>query len=96
MLLKLMTLSIENQGFKRDATSKLIYVNTENIVSISDYSGIKDFLSSEGLRFSDSNFSLVRLSHGHKTEEIIAFGSSEAISAQFHSLNNSNRVLLNE
>ena len=96
MLLKLMTLSIENQGYKREVSSKPVYVNTKNIISISDYFGIKDFLSSEGLSFSDSKFSVVKISHGHKTEEIIAFGTSEHISGQIQPEIDSSRLLLNE
>ncbi len=95
MLLKLLTLSVENQGYKREVTSKPLYVNPSNIVSISDHSGVEDFLKSEGLEHSDKRFCVVRLSHGHKTEEIVVFGSSEEIFSQIEESQIGKRILLN-
>ncbi len=82
MLIKLKTLIVENQGHKRAAISKQIYVNTDNIISISDYPAIESFLIMEKMEHAGSNFSLVKVSHGNKVEDIIAFGTSAMIYSQ--------------
>ena len=78
MLLKVKQLIVENAGWKRNITSKDIYINSDNIVSVSDYVGAKDFLLSEGSEFSNSPYSLIKIGLGNKTEEVIAFGPAES------------------
>ena len=47
MLLKIKQFIIENKGFKADFVFKDVYINSSKIVSISDYAGIKEFLTAE-------------------------------------------------
>ena len=79
MLVEIKTLSIENNGYRRNITLKKIYVNSSNIVSISDYQGAENFLLQENSDFSKESFSLININQGNKSEEIIAFGSAEQI-----------------
>ena len=94
MLIKLKTLLVENQGHKRTAISKQMYVNANNIISISDYPAIESFLIMEKMTYSGDNFSLVKMSHGNKVEDIIAFGTSAMIYSQI-SEQSANKRLLN-
>ncbi len=93
MLIKLKTLLVENQGHKRTAISKQIYINTNNIISISDYPAIESFLIMEKMEHAGDNFSLVKLSHGNKTEDIIAFGTSAMIYSQISEQSTGKRLL---
>ena len=43
MLIEIKRLLIENNGYKRDVTLQRVYVNSDNIVSISDYHGAQIF-----------------------------------------------------
>lgn len=79
MLIKLKTLVVENHGYKRQTFSKDIYINSDNIVSISDHPGIEKFLLEENLNQSGDKFSLIKVSFGSKLEEIIAYGTSANI-----------------
>ena len=79
MLVEIKTLFIENNGYKRNISLKKIYVNSRNIVSISDYQGAENFLLQENSDFSKESFSLIKINQGNKLEEIIAFGSAEQI-----------------
>ena len=93
MLIKLKTLLVENQGHKRTAISKQVYINTNNIISISDYPAIESFLIMEKMEHAGDNFSLVKLSHGSKTEDIIAFGISAMIYSQISEQSGGKRLL---
>lgn len=95
MLLKIKQLVIENLGYKRNISSKNIYLNSDNIVSVSDYTGAKSFLLSEGSEFSGSTFSLIRVGHGNTIEEVIAFGAADTIYSLLGS-DESGRRLLND
>ena len=79
MLLKLRQLVVENLGYKRNITSKIVYINSNNIISITDYAGASDFLMSEGSQFSSDSFSLIRVSNGNNTEDVITFGDADSI-----------------
>jgi len=79
MLLKIKQLVIENHGHKREITHKNIYLNSTSIISIVDYAGAHNFLLMEKSSFSNSNFSLIKVSHGNKTEDVIAFGTADAL-----------------
>ena len=55
MLIKLKTLIVENDGHKRSSRMEKIYVNSNNIVSVSDYQAIEDFLLTEKMQFSGAD-----------------------------------------
>ena len=82
MLLKIKQLIIENKGYKRSIKHKNIYVNSNSIVSISDYEGASYFLLSEGSEYHSDSFSLVKVSQGNRTDDIIAFGTAEKLYAE--------------
>ena len=83
MLLKIQKLIVENTGYKRNIYVKTFYINTNNIISITDYSGAQDFLLTEDSRLSNSNFSLVKVDQGGSTEEVIALGTADEIYGSF-------------
>ena len=93
MLLKVKQLIVENAGWKRNITSKDIYINSNNIVSVSDYVGATDFLLSEGSEFSNSPFSLIKFGHGTKIEEVIAFGPAESFYSMIRGETTGRRLL---
>ena len=95
MLLKIRQLVIENLGYKRNISTKNIYLNSANIVSVADYSGAETFLLSEGSQYSSNNFSLIRVGHGNTIEEVIAFGEAEEIYSLIRG-DGSTRRLLND
>ena len=93
MLIKLKTLVVENQGYKRSATAKDIYINSDNIVLIEDYPGIESFLINENMQFAGDKFSLIKLSTAGKATEYIAFGTSHNIYAQISEQSQGKRLL---
>ena len=95
MLVEINRLMIENNGYKRDVSIQKMYVNSDSIVSISDYQGASSFLLRENSRFSKDSFSLVRLSQGGNIEEIIAFGTAEELYGSIGA-NKTGKRLLND
>ena len=93
MLIKLKTLILESEGQKRNARMESIYVNSSNIVSVSDYPAIEGFLLKENIQFSDDKFSLVKVSLGQKIEDVIAFGTSATIYSEITQQTTSKRLL---
>jgi|TARA_B100001094_G_scaffold327093_1_gene384509 hypothetical protein len=93
MLLKIRQLVIENQGHKRNIVPKNIYINSDNIVSITDYRGADHFLLSEKSKFSKERFSLLKVTHGNKIEDIIAFGTAESIYSEATEHRNGRSIL---
>jgi len=93
MLIKIKTLIVENHGYRRETFSKDIYVNSNNIISISDYPAIEQLLLAEGSISQGDKFSLVKVSHGNKTEDIIAFGTSAMIYSQINEQTTGRRLL---
>tara|TARA_B100001250_G_C19269161_1_gene558298 strand:+ start:143 stop:430 length:288 start_codon:yes stop_codon:yes gene_type:complete len=93
MLIKLKTLIVENEGYKRSAKTQHIYINSNNIVSVSDYPGIADFLITEKMHFSDDKFSLIKISLGTNVEDVIAFGTSATIYSQISEQTSGKRLL---
>lgn len=79
MLIEIKRLLIENNGYKRHVTLQKMYVNSDSIVSISDYHGAQNFLLQENSRFAKEQFSLIKLNEGGRTEEIIAYGSADKL-----------------
>ena len=79
MLVEIKRLLIENDGYNRNVSLQRMYVNSDSIVSISDYQGAKNFLLRENSKLSSESFSLVKLSEGSRVEEIIAFGSADQL-----------------
>ena len=68
---------IENTGYKRDISLKTIYINSSNVVSITDYDGVTEFLLRENSNLQDESFSLIRLNN--ITDDIIVLGSAQQI-----------------
>tara|TARA_Y100000289_G_C3914517_1_gene146624 strand:- start:1003 stop:1293 length:291 start_codon:yes stop_codon:yes gene_type:complete len=95
MLLKIKQFIIENKGFKADFVFKDVYINSSKIVSISDYAGIKEFLTAENPNYSNLNFSIVKLDDGNRTEEIIALGTAESIYSEVSSGFSGKKQILN-
>lgn len=95
MLVEIKKLNIENRGHKRSITLERMYINTTNIVSITDYEGAKTFLLREESRLSQEKFSLIKLNEGNNVQEIIVYGTAEDIYASFSSIS-SGRKLLND
>ena len=93
MLIRLKTLIVENHGYRRETFSRNIYVNSNNIISISDHPAIDDFLLTENLQHSGESFCIVKLSHGNKSEDIIVFGTSAMIYAQISEQTTGKRLL---
>jgi len=93
MLIKLKTLVVENHGHRRSASTKEMYVNSNSIISVSDYPAIESFLIMEKMSFAGDRFSLVRVSLGNKIEEIITFGTSAMIYSQISEQSNGKRLL---
>lgn len=79
MLLEITKLNIKTNGHKRQISLEKIYINANNIVSISDYSGANPFLKEESSHLSGEAFSLVRVSNGPHCEDLIVQGTAENI-----------------
>ena len=77
MLFPVKRLMIENTGYKRDISLKTIYINSSNVVSITDYDGVTEFLLRENSTLQDESFSLIRLNN--ITDDIIVLGSAQQI-----------------
>ena len=77
MLFPVKRLMIENTGYKRDISLKTIYINSSNVVSITDYDGVTEFLLRENSNLQDESFSLIRLNN--ITDDIIVLGSAQQI-----------------
>ena len=85
MLIEIKKLNILNDGYKRKVSLDRMYVNADNIVSITDYPGATTFLLRENLgsSVSEGNYSLIKLNQGARVEEIIALGSAEELYKSF-------------
>ncbi len=83
MLVKIKQLLVENNGYKRDLLKKDIFINSDKVVSISDYHAIEEFILSENLDLKNEKFSLVKISEGQSVNSIIAFGTAEEITKNF-------------
>jgi hypothetical protein len=95
MLVEIKRLLIENDGYSRSVSLQRMYINSSNIISISDYHGAKNFLLRENSRFSGESFSLLKLSEGGHTEDIIAFGTADQLYTSI-GLSQSGKMLLND
>jgi hypothetical protein len=84
MLIKVKQLVVENNGYKRNITFKNIYINSTSIISIADYTGIRDFLLQEDPHLEQSAYSLIRVSQGNRAEDIIAFGTADSIYSELN------------
>ena len=84
MLVKIKKLQVDSDGHNRNISLKTMYVNTANIISISDHESVTEFLLNEGLTTSSDRFSLIKINQGDKVEDIIAHGSSEFIHASIN------------
>ena len=93
MLVEIKKLLIENEGYKRNIRLERMYVNSNSIVSISDYVGAEKFLLRENSKLSKESFSLIKLNEGGKTQEIIAFGSADQIYSTIGNFQTGKRIL---
>ena len=94
MLVELKKLNIINEGYKRDISFDRIYVNSNSIISITNYDGIKDFLIREHRdTLAKNNYSLVKINEGNKVEEIIALGDAGTLYADIKSGFSGKRIL---
>ena len=82
MLVELKKLRVSSDGHRRDLSFEKIYVNTDHIISITDCNSMNEYLLSDGL--SNTNYSLVHIEMGNKTEEIIVLGKSEEVHAKLN------------
>jgi hypothetical protein len=95
MLLKIKQLIVENRGHRCEITHKNIYLNSTSIISIIDYAGADNFLLTEKSSFSNSKFSLIKMSHGNETEDVIAFGTADSLYTEIKQ-DTAGRQLLND
>ena len=93
MLVEIKKLLIENQGYKTNISLKKMYINSDNIVSITDYNEANKFLLRENSHLEKESFSLLKVNKGGATEEIIAFGSAEQLFSTFQNKSGTNRLL---
>ena len=96
MLVKIKRLVIENNGYTREIHLESMYINKQNIVSIVDYSGVREFLLRENSSYSDDQFSLVKINEGNDISEIIAHGSAESIFSAHEKQGLGGKQLLND
>lgn len=94
MLVEIRKLQIENDGYTRNVTLQRMYVNSDSIISISDYQGAANFLLQENSRLARDSFSLIKINEGGKTQEIIAHGSADQIYSSIGT--KSNKRILND
>ena len=95
MLVEIQRLNITNDGYKREVSIDKIYVNTDHIVSVSDYKGVNQFLLAEGLvGHQEDKFSLLKILSSNKVEELIVLGTSGDLFSKFNKT--SGRRLLND
>ena len=95
MLVEIKRLLIENDGHNRNVSLQRMYINSNSIISISDYEGAQKFLLRENSKLSHESFSLVKVSKGGTTEDIIAYGSAEQIYTAIGT-NTTGKQLLND
>lgn len=95
MLVQIRKLNIINEGYSRKISLETIYVNTDSIISISDYAGANEFLLTEGgsEEFTANKYSIVKLKTGNSSMDIIAEGSASAI---YGSISSSGKRLLHD
>ena len=95
MLVELKKLKIVNEGYKRVVSLDKIYVNVDHIISVTDYSGVNDFLLSEGSpEYANRSYSLIKINTGQSSQDVIVLGTSEHIYSQLAT--NKGKLLLNE
>ncbi len=94
MLVELKKLSITNNGYNRVISLDRFYVNSNSILSLSDYSGAKEFLLKESPEnYSKKAYSILKFTEGANIEEIIVLGTAEEL---FKAINGSGKMLLND
>jgi hypothetical protein len=93
MLVEIKTLRVENEGYKRNISLGRVYVNSNNIISITDYAGATSFLIKEQSGLSEEKFSLIKLSEGSNVQELIAFGSAEQIFSTINGNSDGKKIL---
>lgn len=93
MLFPVKKLLIENTGYKRDISLKTIYINSSNVVSITDYDGVTEFLLRENSQLQDKSFSLLKLNN--VSDDIIVLGSAQQIYSTVRE-HQSGKLLLND
>ena len=73
-------LSIEGNDKDSGLNWKL---NSNSVVSITDYEGASNFLLKEQSQYSNDRFSLIKLNEGGTVKELIAFGTAAEVFSSF-------------
>jgi translation initiation factor 2B subunit (eIF-2B alpha/beta/delta family) len=80
MLVELKKLNIANDGYARKISIDNIYINSSHIISIKDYEEVRQFLITDGHSdLSKNKFSIIKITNGDNTEEIITLGTSSEV-----------------
>ena len=93
MLVEVNTLKIENRGYKRIISMNKMYINSNSVVSITDYEGASNFLLKEQSQYSNDKFSLIKLNEGGTVKELIAFGTAAEVFSSFGEPSSGKRIL---
>ena len=94
MLVELKKLSIVNKGYNRVISLDKFYVNSNSILSLSDYSGASAFLLRESPdNYSQKSYSILKFTEGPTVEEVIVLGTAEEL---FRTINGTDKMLLND
>ena len=70
-----------------------VYLNSNSIISVSDYYGVHKFLLREDSSLVNEKFSLVRYSEGPHVKEVIAVGTAEQVCTGVQPAETSKKVL---
>ena len=93
MLVEVRTLKVENEGYKRVISVNKMYINSNSVVSITDYEGASNFLLREQSEYSNNKFSLIKLNEGGSVKELIAFGTAAEVFSSFEETRPGKRIL---
>ncbi len=94
MLVEIKKLRVINEGYKRTISLDKIYINSDHIISVSDFTGVKELLLTEGNdRIANERFCIVKVSNAFDVEDMIVLGSSEDLYSKFN--NKSEKGILN-
>ncbi len=85
MLVQIKKLNVISEGHRRSVTIDKVYLNSNHVVSITDFSGAKDLLLQEGHpEIAKQKFCLLRINSLDKIEEMIVLGSSDDLCVKFN------------
>ena len=79
MLTKIKKIKVKHFGHKREFSLESVYINSNNIISISNYENLQEFLITENSKLAGEDFSLIKIQEGAQVEDLIVLGSAEAV-----------------